>query len=70
MKDTKEIINRIYSVSEELEDILYDLRREEFDTDEPAGTLNEWKTIVLKTIPKGNSLAFRINRRIFRAILN
>ena len=58
--NNKEIADRIFEVSNELEDILYDLRKNELDLDEPAGTLDEWKKIVLRILPKGTSLAFRI----------
>ena len=58
--NNKEIANRIFDVSNELEDILYDLRKNELDLDEPADTLDEWKEIVLRILPNGTSLAFRM----------
>lgn len=58
--DRTEIADKLYDIASEVEDLMNKVERDNTELDEPAASLDEWKTNIIKNIPKGASMAFRI----------
>lgn len=56
----EDLKSRIYDISSELEDLLYDIKGEIVDMDDSACSISEWKKNVIKNLPLGCSVAFRM----------
>ncbi len=64
VKDKKDLEDRIYDISSELEDLLYEVRHlqsDVLDPDEPAADINSWKNQIIRALPKGCSVKFRLD---------
>ena len=58
--DRTEIADKLYDIASEVEDLLCKVERDNTELDEPASSLEEWKTNIITNIPKGASMAFRM----------
>lgn len=58
--DRTEIADKLYDIASEVEDLMNKVERDNTELDEPASSLDEWKTNVISNIPKGASLTFRM----------
>lgn len=58
--DRTEIADKLYDIASEVEDLMCKIERDNTELDEPASSLDEWKTNVISNIPKGASMAFRM----------
>ena len=58
--DRTEIADKLYDIASEVEDLMNRVERDNTELDEPASSLDEWKTNVISNIPKGASLTFRL----------
>jgi len=58
--DRTEIADKLYDIASEVEDLMCKVERDNTELDEPASSLDEWKTNIITNIPKGASMAFRI----------
>lgn len=58
--DRTEIADRLYDIASEVEDLMNKDERDNTELDEPASSLDEWKTNVISNIPKGASMTFRM----------
>ena len=58
--DRTEIADKLYDIASEVEDLMCKVERDNTELDEPASSLDEWKTNTITNIPKGASMAFRI----------
>ena len=58
--DRTEIADKLYDIASEVEDLMNRVERDNTELDEPASSLDEWKTNVISNIPKGASLTFRM----------
>jgi len=58
--DRTEIADKLYDIASEVEDLMCKVERENTELDEPASSLDEWKTNIITNIPKGASMAFRM----------
>ena len=61
----KEIIDKIDDITWEMNNLLNGLEKDDVELDEPATSLNEWKSNVIKNLPKGSSLAFELKVQEF-----
>ena len=64
VKDKKDLEDRIYDISSELEDLLYEVRHlksDVLDPDEPASDIENWKNQILHALPEGCSAKFRMD---------
>ena len=64
VKDKKDLEDRIYDISSELEDLLYEVRHlksDVLDPDEPASDINSWKNQIIHALPKECSVKFRLD---------
>ena len=57
--DRTEIADKLYDIASEVEDLMCKVERDNTELDEPAASLDEWKSIITN-IPKGASMAFRM----------
>ena len=58
--DRTEIADKLYDIASEVEDLMCKVERDNTELDEPASSLEEWKTNIITNIPKGASMAFRM----------
>lgn len=58
--DRTEIADKLYDIASEVEDLMCKVERDNTELDEPASSLDEWKTNIISNIPKGASMAFRM----------
>lgn len=58
--DRTEIADKLYDIASEVEDLMCKVERDNTELDEPASSLDEWKTNIITNIPKGASMAFRM----------
>lgn len=58
--DRTEIADKLYDIASEVEDLMNRVERDNTELDEPASSLDEWKTNVISNIPKGASMSFRM----------
>ena len=58
--DRTEIADKLYDIASEVEDLMCKVERDNTELDEPASSLDEWKANIIKNIPKGASMSFRI----------
>ena len=58
--DRTEIADKLYDIASEVEDLMCKVERDNTELDEPASSLEEWKSNIITNIPKGASMAFRI----------
>ena len=58
--DRTEIADKLYDIASEVEDLMCKVERDNTELDEPASSLDEWKSNIITNIPKGASMAFRI----------
>ena len=58
--DRTEIADKLYDIASEVEDLMCKVEKDNTELDEPASSLDEWKTNIIKNIPKGASMAFRM----------
>ena len=58
--DRTEIADKLYDIASEVEDLMCKVERDNTELDEPASSLDEWKTNIIKNIPKGASMPFRM----------
>lgn len=58
--DRKEIVDELYDVISQAEDLMYKIKSEQIDLDEPTENLRDWKKLVIEHLPKKCSLAFRL----------
>lgn len=61
----KEIIDKIDDITWEMNNLLNEIEKDDVELDEPATSLNEWKSNVIKNLPKGSSLAFELKVQEF-----
>lgn len=61
----KEIIDKIDDITWEMNNLLNEIEKDDVELDEPATNLNEWKSNVIKNLPKGSSLAFELKVQEF-----
>lgn len=60
--DRTDIVDRLYRISNDMEDLLIDIRHtEQLDLGEPSSCLSEWKQKVISALPKDCSAGFRID---------
>jgi hypothetical protein len=58
--DRTEIADKLYDIASEVEDLMCKVERDNTELDEPASSLDEWKSNIITNIPKGASMAFRM----------
>lgn len=58
--DRTEIADKLYDIASEVEDLMNRVERDNTELDEPASSLEEWKSNIISNIPKGASMAFRM----------
>lgn len=58
--DRTEIADKLYDIASEVEDLMCKVERDNTELDEPATSLEEWKSNIITNIPKGASMAFRM----------
>lgn len=58
--DRNEIVDELYDVISQAEDLMYKIKSEQIDLDEPAENLKDWKKLVIEHLPNKCSLAFRL----------
>lgn len=63
--DRKAIIDKIDDITWEMNNLLNEIEKDDVELDEPATSLNEWKSNVIKNLPKGSSLAFELKVQEF-----
>lgn len=61
----KAIIDKIDDITWEMNNLLNEIENDDVELDEPATSLNEWKSNVIKNLPKGSSLAFELKVQEF-----
>lgn len=58
--DRNEIVDELYDVISQAEDLMYKIKSEQIDLDEPSENLKDWKKLVIEHLPKKCSLSFRL----------
>ena len=63
--DREQIADKLYDIASEVEDLMNKVERDNTELDEPAQSLEEWKSNIISNIPKGASMNFRMNVEAF-----
>ena len=62
--DKERLEDKLYEISSMAEELLYDVRRMsqvDLEFNEPAPNIDVWKDQIIRSLPKGCSVAFRLD---------
>ena len=62
--DKERLEDKLYEISSMAEELLYDVRHmseNDLEFNEPAPNINVWKDQIIRSLPKGCSVAFRLD---------
>lgn len=62
--DKEHLEDRLYDISSMAEELLYDVKhmsQDDLEFNEPAPNLDVWKDQIIRSLPKGCSVAFRLD---------
>lgn len=62
--DKEHLEDKLYDISSMAEELLYDVRRMsqvDLEFNEPAPNIDVWKDQIIRSLPKGCSVAFRLD---------
>lgn len=62
--DKKHLEDKLYDISSMAEELLYDVRhmsQDDLEFNEPAPNIDVWKDQIIRSLPKGCSVAFRLD---------
>ena len=62
--DKEHLEDKLYDISSMVEELLYDIRRMsqvDLEFNEPAPNIDVWKDQIIRSLPKGCSVAFRLD---------
>lgn len=62
--DKEHLEDKLYEISSMAEELLYDVRhmsQDDLEFNEPAPNIDVWKDQIIRSLPKGCSVAFRLD---------
>lgn len=62
--DKEHLEDKLYDISSMAEELLYDVRhmsQDDLEFNEPAPNIDVWKDQIIRSLPKGCSVAFRLD---------
>lgn len=66
----KEIVDKLYDITWDIESLMDVIKRDISDLDEPAESIKEWKRNVITNLPKNASLKMRLKVEEFLNEIN